>query len=181
MRHSLRRRYLVLIAAGFAGTAILAEDRSSNPPVPETAVSAAAYEVFRALAGSWRFESRPGPGGGEGFVGTREYRFLYDSLKLEWDEVIGDSTSLGHGVLGFDVPAGRFYYLGVYEGTAGPTFLVGDLDPDELILTFEPVEFPLGVNSGNRGLMRSRCRLSGQRDLRTNHEHLRPGARGLPL
>lgn len=103
------------------------------------ATEAVAKSFLSSLSGEWSF-SLAGASDPQAWHGSRTYRLMHDSLHLIWDEVIGDSTDVGHGVLWYDPPSGRFFYFGLYAQSRTPMSLVGHLHNGAL--QFDPVQLP---------------------------------------
>ena len=104
---------------------------------------AAARGLLRTLAGRWRFEMRfAGNFDGPADVsGTRVFKPLFDSLRLEWTEALDHSSVQGQGVVGFDEKSGRFFSSGVYSAGSTPEFMTGTLDDGQPLVTFTPLPF----------------------------------------
>jgi hypothetical protein len=104
---------------------------------------AAARGLLRTLAGRWRFEMRfAGNFDGPADVsGTRVFKPLFDSLRLEWTEALDHSSVQGQGVVGFDEKNGRFFSSGVYSAGSTPEFMTGTLDDNQPLVTFTPLPF----------------------------------------
>ena len=122
--------------------------------------TARAQEFLRSLSGEWVAQNQFGDTLA-GFAGVRSYRLLPDSLRLVWEEVIGDSTDTGHGLLWYDAELERFFFFGLYAGQ-GPILLDGSPDHQWKSITFNPTR-PLGsVFRVNRELVISVLRLTGK-------------------
>jgi hypothetical protein len=119
--------------------------RAAEPVAARTPEShlVPARGMLRALAGTWRFEMRfAGNFDGPADVsGTRVFKPLFDSLRLEWTEALEHSTVQGQGVLGFDEKSGRFFSSGVYSAASTPEFMTGTLDEGQPLVTFTPLPF----------------------------------------
>src|SRR5207244_2682238 len=78
----------------------------------------------------WHFEMRfAGNFDGPADVsGTRVFKPLFDSLRLEWTEVLDHSPVQGRGVVGFDGRSGRLLSSGVYSAGSRPECLMGTMD-----------------------------------------------------
>ena len=116
---------------------------ASTPALGAAVKLAPARGMLRTLAGTWRFEMRfAGNFDGPADVsGTRVFKPLFDSLRLEWTEALDHSALQGQGVVGFDEKNGRFFSSGVYSGGSTPEFLIGTLDDGEPLVTFTPLPF----------------------------------------
>jgi len=99
--------------------------------------------MLRMLAGTWHFEMRfAGNFDGPADVsGTRVFKQLFDSLRLEWTEQLEHSPMQGQGVVGFDEKSGRFFSSGIYSSGSTPEFMTGTLDDGEPLVTFTPLPF----------------------------------------
>ena len=129
---------------------------------PECELCEQARELLSQLVGTWHIDSYGRTKDEPVSSGVRTFEFLYDSLRVRWNEVIGDSARVGTGLLGFDSIAGGFYYLGVYEEAPGPIFLLGTLNEGGAGITFDPISLPSARTSGNQGLVRSILRVVGE-------------------
>ena len=109
---------------------------------------APARGMLRTLAGTWRFDMRfAGNFDGPADVsGTRLFKPLFDSLRLEWTEALDHSPVQGQGVVGFDEKSGRFFSSGVYSAGSTPEFMTGTLDDAQPLVTFTPL--PFGPDAG---------------------------------
>ena len=143
---------VVAIVALVSGATVLAAQggqRLARPAQPSAAELSAearlvpARGMLRMLAGTWRFEMRfagnfDGP---PDVSGTRVFKPLFDSLRLEWTEALEHSPLQGQGVLGFDEKSGRFFSSGVYSAGTSPEFMTGTLADGEPLVTFTPLPF----------------------------------------
>ena len=121
--------------------------RAAQPaPAPASSAEAKlapARGMLRALAGTWHFEMRFAGNfdGAADVSGTRVFKPLFDSLRLEWTEVLDHSPVQGRGVVGLDEKSGRFFSSGVYSSGSTPEFLMGTMDDGEPLVTFTPLPF----------------------------------------
>ena len=124
--------------------------RSAQVSVAQSAEAklAPARGMLRTLAGTWRFEMRfAGNFDGPADVsGTRLFKPLFDSLRLEWTEALDHSPVQGQGVVGFEEKSGRFFSSGVYSAGSTPEFMTGTLDDAQPLVTFTPL--PFGPDAG---------------------------------
>ena len=139
---------LALVSAAAGSLAAQGSQRVARSAQPATAVSAEAklapaLGMLRTLAGTWHFEMRfAGNFDGPADVsGTRVFKPLFDSLRLEWTEVVDHSPIQGRGVVGFDEKSGRFFSSGIYSGGSTPEFMTGTLDDGQPLVTFTPLPF----------------------------------------
>ncbi len=139
---------LALVSATAGSLAAQGSQRVARSAQPAMAVSAEAklapaQGLLRTLAGTWHFEMRfAGNFDGPADVsGTRVFKPLFDSLRLEWTEVLDHSPVQGRGVVGFDEKSGRFFSSGVYSAGSTPEFLMGTMDDGEPLVTFTPLPF----------------------------------------
>jgi len=139
---------IVALVSGATVLAAQGAQRVARPAQPSAERSAEARlvparGVVRALAGTWRFEMRfagnfDAPAD---VAGMRVFKPLFDSLRLEWTEVLEHSPVQGQGVLGFDEKSGRFFSSGVYSAGTAPEFMTGTLDDGEPLVIFTPLPF----------------------------------------
>jgi len=139
---------VTLVSAAASALAAQGGRRLARPAQPVTVPSpesrlVPASGMLRALAGTWRFEMRfagnfDGPAD---VAGTRVFKPLFDSLRLEWTEALEHSPVQGQGVLGFDEKSGRFFSSGVYSAASTPEFMTGTLDEGQPLVTFTPLPF----------------------------------------
>jgi hypothetical protein len=121
--------------------------RSAQPASASAATAQAklvpALGMLRTLAGTWHFEMRfAGNFDGPADVsGTRVFKPLFDSLRLEWAETLDHSPLQGQGVVGFDEKSGRFFSSGVYSAASTPELMTGTLDDGQPLVTFTPLPF----------------------------------------
>lgn len=140
---------LALMSAAASGLAAQGSQRVARSgaqpaaPVSAEAKLGPARGMLRTLAGTWHFEMRfAGNFDGPADVsGTRLFKPLFDSLRLEWTEVLDHSPLQGRGVVGFDEKSGRFFSSGVYSAGSTPEFLMGTLADGEPLVTFTPLPF----------------------------------------
>ena len=138
---------LALVSA-VSALAAQGSQRVARSAQPAAAVSAEAKLVparglLRTLAGTWHFEMRfagnfDAPAD---VAGTRVFKPLFDSLRLEWTEVLDHSPVQGRGVVGLDEKSGRFFSSGVYSAGSTPEFLMGTMADGEPLVTFTPLPF----------------------------------------
>jgi hypothetical protein len=139
---------LALVSVAASGLAAQGGQRVARPAQRAAALGAEARlaparGLLRTLAGTWRFEMRfAGNFDGPADVsGTRVFKPLFDSLRLEWTEALDHSSVQGQGVVGFDEKSGRFFSSGVYSAGSTPEFMTGTLDDGEPLVTFTPLPF----------------------------------------
>ena len=150
MRMGVRSVAASTLALVSAASALAAQgsQRVARSAQPAAAVSAEAKLVparglLRTLAGTWHFEMRfagnfDAPAD---VAGTRVFKPLFDSLRLEWTEVLDHSPVQGRGVVGLDEKSGRFFSSGVYSAGSTPEFLMGTMADGEPLVTFTPLPF----------------------------------------
>ena len=141
---------IVGLLSGASGLAAQGRQRVARHEQPSAVEGAGAEAklvpargMLRTLAGTWHFEMRfAGNFDGPADVsGTRVFKQLFDSLRLEWTEQLDHSTLLGQGVVGFDEKSGRFFSSGIYSGGSTPEFMTGTLDDGQPLVTFTPLPF----------------------------------------
>ncbi|HXL06256.1 MAG TPA: DUF1579 family protein [Gemmatimonadales bacterium] len=139
---------LALVSAAASGLAAQGGQRvarSAQVSVAQSAEAklAPARGMLRTLAGTWHFEMRFAGNFDDAadVSGTRVFKQLFDSLRLEWTEVLDHSPVQGRGVVGFDEKSGRFFSSGVYSSGSTPEFLMGMMDDGEPLVTFTPLPF----------------------------------------
>jgi len=145
---SVAAAIVALLSGAASGLRAQGGQRVARHEQPSAAPDAAAKLVpargmLRMLAGTWHFEMRfAGNFDGPADVsGTRVFKPLFDSLRLEWTEVLDHSAVQGRGVVGFDEKSGRFFSSGVYSAGSTPEFLMGTMDDGEPLVTFTPLPF----------------------------------------
>ena len=145
---SVAAAIVALLSGAASGLRAQGGQRVARHEQPSAAPDAAAKLVpargmLRMLAGTWHFEMRfAGNFDGPADVsGTRVFKPLFDSLRLEWTEVLDHSPVQGRGVVGFDEKSGRFFSSGVYSAGSTPEFLMGTMDDGEPLVTFTPLPF----------------------------------------
>src|SRR5437868_3745515 len=119
---------LALVSATAGSLAAQGSQRVARSAQPAVAVSAEA-------------KLAPAQGLLRTLAGTRVFKPLFDSLRLEWTEVLDHSPVQGRGVVGFDEKSGRFFSSGVYSAGSTPEFLMGTMDDGEPLVTFTPLPF----------------------------------------
>ena len=140
---------LALVSAAASGLAAQGGQRVARSAAQVSVAQSAeaklapARGMLRTLAGTWRFEMRFAGNfdGAADVSGTRVFKQLFDSLRLEWTEVLDHSPVQGRGVVGFDEKSGRFFSSGVYSSGSTPEFLMGMMDDGEPLVTFTPLPF----------------------------------------
>jgi hypothetical protein len=139
---------LALVSAATSGLAAQGGQRAARAAQVSAAQSAEAKLVparglLRTLAGTWHFEMRFAGNfdGAADVSGTRVFKPLFDSLRLEWTEVLDHSPVQGQGVVGLDEKSARFFSSGVYSSGSTPEFLMGTMDDGEPLVTFTPLPF----------------------------------------
>ncbi len=145
---SVAAAIVALLSGAASGLRAQGGQRVARHEQPSAAPDAAAKLVpargmLRMLAGTWHFEMRfAGNFDGPADVsGTRVFKQLFDSLRLEWTEQLEHSPMLGQGVVGFDEKSGRFFSSGIYSSGSTPEFMTGTLDDGEPLVTFTPLPF----------------------------------------
>src|SRR5207244_12065497 len=123
---------VALVSAAAGSLAAQGSQRVARSAQPATAVSAEAklapaLGMLRTLAGTWHFEMRfAGNFDGPADVsGTRVFKQLFDSLRLEWTEQLEHSPMQGQGVVGFDEKSGRLFSSGIYRSGSTPEVMTG--------------------------------------------------------
>ena len=140
---------LALVSAAASGLAAQGGQRVARSAAQVSVAQSAeaklapARGMLRTLAGTWHFEMRFAGNfdGAADVSGTRVFKQLFDSLRLEWTEVLDHSPVQGRGVVGFDEKSGRFFSSGVYSSGSTPEFLMGMMDDGEPLVTFTPLPF----------------------------------------
>jgi len=140
---------LALVSAAASGLAAQGGQRVARSAAQVSVAQSAeaklapARGMLRTLAGTWHFEMRFAGNfdGAADVSGTRVFKQLFDSLRLEWTEVLDHSPVQGRGVVGFDERSGRFFSSGVYSSGSTPEFLMGMMDDGEPLVTFTPLPF----------------------------------------
>jgi len=140
---------LALVSAAASGLAAQGGQRVARSAAQVSVAQSAeaklapARGMLRTLAGTWHFEMRFAGNfdGAADVSGTRVFTPLFDSLRLEWTEVLDHSPVQGRGVVGFDEKSGRFFSSGVYSSGSTPEFLMGMMDDGEPLVTFTPLPF----------------------------------------
>jgi len=145
---SVAAAIVALLSGAASGLGAQGGQRVARHEQPSAAPDAAAKLVpargmLRMLAGTWHFEMRfAGNFDGPADVsGTRVFKQLFDSLRLEWTEQLEHSPMQGQGVVGFDEKSGRFFSSGIYSSGSTPEFMTGTLDDGEPLVTFTPLPF----------------------------------------
>jgi len=144
---------VALVSAAASPLAAQGGQRVARQAQPAAAASPAALlaparGLLRTLAGTWHFEMRFAGNfdGAADVSGTRVFKPLYDSLRLEWREALDHSAVQGQGVVGLDEKSGRFFTAGVYSAGSTPEFMTGTLDDAQPLVTFTPL--PFGPDAG---------------------------------
>jgi hypothetical protein len=119
---------------------------ASGPPAAAVSHAQPARGILATLVGTWHFQVRfaGNYGGAPDAAGTRVIKALFDDLRLEWTEVLDQSSLQGRGIVGFDPSSDRFFWSAIYSAGATPELLTGVLDDAQPTIAFRPVA---GVDS----------------------------------
>jgi hypothetical protein len=76
----------------------------------------------------------------------RTIRTVHPGILASSSEEFEGSSLRGEGLVGYDAPRGEFFSVSVHDVPGAYGILVGELDPEERAITYEPMRLEPGQN-----------------------------------